>query len=171
MKKVLGDADSALLAVVIHAGNLRQVPHSAFHSLEATHMRTIISQINSQEWYDTFTKMDSVEHAMLSSLLRPYWVKGERYERELVVLKVVHERKHAWAVVLRDILSKIPVIHTNNSRVLLAIVREKLFDGKPWPVYSKHNSSSLVCLRLAIRYPFEFHPTWLQVLILTNQLD
>ena len=137
MKKVLSDADSALLAVVIHAGNLRQVPHSAFHSLEATHMRTILSQINTEEWYDTFTKMDSMEHARLANLLRPYWVKGQKYERELVVLKVIHERKHAWAVVLRDILSKFPVLSTNNSRVLLAIVREKLFDGKPWPLSGK----------------------------------
>lgn len=103
-------------------------------------MGTILSQIDNNEWYDTFTKMDSAEHAVLASLLRPYWVKGERHERELVVLKVVHERKHAWAVVLRDILSKIPVVHTNNSRVLLAIVREKLFDGTPCPLYSKQNS-------------------------------
>jgi hypothetical protein len=138
MKKVLSDADSALRAVVIHAGTARQVPHSAFHSLEATHMRTILSQINSQEWYDTFTKMDSAEHAVLENITRPHWgIKGEKYERELVVLKVVHERKNAWAVVLRDMLSKLTPLHTNNSRVLLAIIREKLINGKPGHIYGK----------------------------------
>ena len=156
MKKVLSDADSALLAVVIHAGSLRQVPHSAFHSLEATHMRTILSQINSQEWYDTFTKMDSQEHMVLGNVLRPYWIKGVKYERELVVLKVIHERKNAWALVLRDILSKFPSLHANNSRVLLAIVREKLIDGKPWPLYCKQYSTfhvTYTCSRCLFQEP------------------
>lgn len=138
MKKVLSDADSALTAAVIQAGNLKQVPHSAFHSLEATHMRTILAQINNDDWYDTFTKMDAIEHAALERLLRPCWVKGQRYDRELVVLQVVHEKKHAWALVLRDILAKFPAPYSNNSRVLLAIVREKLLDGKSLSHYCKH---------------------------------
>jgi hypothetical protein len=137
MKKVLSDSDSTLTAVVIQAGNLRHVPHSAFHSLEATHMRTILAQINNDDWYDTFTKMDAIEHAALERLLRPCWVKGQRYERELVVLKVVHEKKHAWALVIRDILAKFPAPYSNNSRVLLAIVREKLLDGKSLSLYCK----------------------------------
>ncbi len=139
MKKVLSDADSALAASLIQAGYLKDVPHSAFHPLEATHMRTILAQINNDDWYDTFTKLDAIEHAALERFLRPYWVKGQRYERELVVLKVVHEKKHAWALVLRDILAKFPAPYSNNSRVLLAIARERLLDGKSVSQYSKLN--------------------------------
>jgi hypothetical protein len=54
------------------------------------------------------------------------------------VLKVVHEKKHAWALVLRDILARFPGPYKNNSRVLLAIVREKLLDGKSLSLYCKY---------------------------------
>ena len=120
-------------------------------------MRTILSQINGDDWYNTFTKMDAIEHAVLERLLRPFWVKGERYERELVVLKVVHERKHAWAVVLRDILTKFPAPHSNNSRVLLAIIREKLFNGKPAPLYGKQTPASRAVQNSRRDDPFAFY--------------
>jgi hypothetical protein len=142
MKKVLRDAESTLLAVVIQSGSIRLVPHSAFHSLEATHMRTILSQIDNDQWYDTFTKMDHSEHVALERLLRPFWVKGEKFERELVVLKVVHERQNEWAAVLRGMVSKFPTPY--KSRVLLAIVREKLLDGKPLPMYCKQTPALLL---------------------------
>jgi hypothetical protein len=118
-------------------------------------MRTILSQINGDDWYNTFTKMDTTEHAALERLLRPFWVKGERYDRELVVLKVVHERKHAWAVVLRDILTKFPAPH--NSRVLLAIIREKLFNGKPAPLYGKQTPAFRAVQGSRRDTPFAFH--------------
>jgi hypothetical protein len=137
MKKALSDTDSHLLAVAIQGGSFRQIPHSAFHSLEATHMRTILSQLNDDTWYDTFTKMNAVEHSALERLLHP-WMKGKMYERELVVLKVIHEKKFAWAALLREIVSKYPTPYTN-SRVILAIVREKFLDGKPLPLHSKQN--------------------------------
>jgi hypothetical protein len=129
MKKALSDSDSRLLAVVIQGGTFRQVPHSAFHSLEATHMRTILSQLNGDEWYDTFTKLDTFEHSTLERLVHPYF-QGKLYERELVVLKVIHEKKvNAWASLLRDVISKYPA-HYSSNRVVLAILREKLVDSK-----------------------------------------
>jgi hypothetical protein len=139
MKKALSDSDSQLLAVVIQGGTFRQVPHSAFHSLEATHMRTILSQMKGDEWYDTFTKMDTFEHSTIERLVHTCF-QGKMYERELVVLKVIHEKKvAAWAALLRDILSKHPAPYSP-SRVVLAILREKFVDGKPMPLLgSKRN--------------------------------
>jgi hypothetical protein len=133
MKKALSDTDSHLLAVVIQGPNFRLVPHSAFHSLEATHMRTILSQLNDDTWYNTFTKMDAVEHSSLDRLIHPF-VKGKIYERELVVLKVIHEKKFAWAALLRA--APPPPLYSN-SRVILAIVREKFLDGNSLPLHGK----------------------------------
>lgn len=134
---MLSDTDSHLLAVVIQGHSLRQVPHSAFHSLEATHMRTILSQLNDDSWYDTFTKMNAAENSSLDRLLHP-WIKGKMYERELVALKVVHEDKFAWGALIRDVMSKYPVPYSNG-RTILAIAREKFLDGKPLPLQGKQN--------------------------------
>jgi hypothetical protein len=46
MRKTLCDVNSQLLAFAIKEGGHRLIPHSVFHTLEATHMRTIISQVS-----------------------------------------------------------------------------------------------------------------------------
>jgi hypothetical protein len=143
MKKVLSDAGSTLTAITIQGGNIGQVPHSEFHSLEETHMPTILSQINGNDWYKTFTELNSIERATLEGLLRPFRLDGERSVRELIVLKVVHERKHAP--------------HSNNGRVLLAIVREKLFNGKPAPLHCKQTPASRAVQGSRCDTLFAFH--------------
>lgn len=69
---------------------MRQVPHSAFHSLEATHMKTILSQLNDNSWYQNFTSLNQVEHTALHRVLYP-WADGKVHEREMVVLQVLKE--------------------------------------------------------------------------------
>lgn len=140
MRKAVSDSDSRLVAVVFTSGNMREVPHSAFHSLEATHMRTILSQLNGNEWYDTFAKLDHTEHRLLEKLLHPpppgnsllgLTEAQMKNDRDLVVLKIMQEKKYAWDALIRDVVRKYPA-HIN--RVVLAIVREKLVDGKPQPI-------------------------------------
>lgn len=119
------------MAYVVQRHDLRQVPHSAFHTLEATHMKTILSQLNGSEWYKTFNSLDTYEHALISRLLHP-WMNGKVYERELVVLKVLEQnRLSAWMALLGELLRNRPFPYLANGRVLLAIVREKFVDGKP----------------------------------------
>ncbi|KAH9222107.1 hypothetical protein DL95DRAFT_381418, partial [Leptodontidium sp. 2 PMI_412] len=104
MKKALGDSDSHLRAFVLRGHETRLVPHSAFHTLEATHMRTILSQLNDNTWYKTFTTLDHVEHQTMERLIHPF-VMGKMHERDVVVLKVLEENKpNAWVVLLRDLL-------------------------------------------------------------------
>ncbi len=99
-------------------------------------MRTILSQLNDDTWYDTFTTMNASEYAAVERLLHP-WIKGQIHERQLVVLKVIHEKKEsAWVALLRDTFTKNPA-PCGNGRVILAIVREKFLDGKPLPFNGK----------------------------------
>ncbi|PVH86049.1 hypothetical protein DL98DRAFT_26694 [Cadophora sp. DSE1049] len=136
MKKSLGDSDSHLRAFVLRGHETRLVPHSAFHTLEATHMRTILAQLNDNTWYKTFTMLNQVEHQTVERLVYPF-VMGKMHERDIVVLKVLQENKpSAWMVLLRDILKSHPVPQRSNDRVILAIMREKLLDGKPLPPIS-----------------------------------
>jgi hypothetical protein len=132
MKKTLSDTESHLNAFVFQRHDFRPVPHSAFHSLEATHMKTILSQINDNEWYKTFTTLDNWEHATLDRLLHP-WALGKIQEREVVVLKVLQQnRLSAWMALLSELLRSRPFPNANG-RVILAITREKFLDGKPLP--------------------------------------
>jgi len=133
MKRVLSDTDSYLSAFLIRCTDFRQVPHSAFHSLEATHMRTILSQMNDNSWYKTFSSLSSLEYHTLSRLIHPFACCTED-EKEVVVLKVVQESKlNAWMALFRDGLPRHPYPHNTNNRIILAILREKLVDGKRAP--------------------------------------
>jgi hypothetical protein len=129
MRRALSDTESYLMAYVIQKHDLREVPHSAFHSLEATHMKTILSQLNDNTWYKTFTTLNTFENQSLQRLLHP-WVNGKIYDREMVVLKVLHANKlNAWMFLLTELLRNQRM--GGDGRILLAIVREKLVDGKP----------------------------------------
>ncbi|KAL2061793.1 hypothetical protein VTL71DRAFT_7171 [Oculimacula yallundae] len=133
MKKALGDTDSILRAFVIRGHETRLVPHSAFHTLETTHMQTILSQLNDNTWYKTFSTLKPAEHQSIDRLLNPF-VLGKTHERNIVVLKVLEDNgPSVWMVFLRDLIKKFPTPHGANDRVILAIVREKLVDGKPLP--------------------------------------
>lgn len=130
MKKSLGDSDSHLRAFVLRGHETRLVPHSAFHTLEATHMRTILAQLNDNTWYKTFTMLNQVEHQTVERLLHPS-VMGKMYERDIVVLKILRENKpSAWVLLLQNLFKSDPVTQGSNNRVILAIMREKLHDGK-----------------------------------------
>ena len=136
MKKVLSDTESHLNAFVFQKYDYRPVPHSAFHSLEATHMKTILSQMNDNEWYKTFTTLDAMEHVTLDRLLHP-WALGKFYEREVVVLKVLQQNRfNAWISLLTEVLRNRPFPNTKG-RVILAITRETLVNGKPLPISPK----------------------------------
>lgn len=132
MRQALCTADSHLLAFVIQRHDIRQVPHSAFHSLEVTHMKTILSQLNDNTWYQNFTTLNQSEHEALHRVLYP-WKDGRVHEREMVALKTVKNEKKlvAWVALLKELLNKHPFPPMSGGRVLLAIVREKLVDGKP----------------------------------------
>lgn len=128
MKKALSDTDSHLMAFVIQGYNKRLVPHSAFHSLETTHMRTILSQLNDDTWYKTFTSLNQTEHNVLHRIMYPY-VSGKTHERQVVVLKLLNENKlSAWTSLLKQ---GIQGHHLPEARSVLAIVREQLINGEP----------------------------------------
>lgn len=137
MRKALCDTDSHLLAFMIQNSGPRLIPHSAFHSLESTHMRTILTQLNDDTWYTTYTSLNPHENMLLHNILYP-WVNGKTHERNIVALKVVKEqvKPSAWLALLRELR---PNTGPNNGRpqppppgrVLLAIVREQFVDGKP----------------------------------------
>lgn len=136
MRQTLNDTETALTAFVIQKGLARMVPHSAFHSLEATHMKTVLSQLNDNSWYKTFSTLETSEHHTLARLLQP-WVHGKMHKRELVVLKVVQQnRLNAWMVLLSELLRNQPHPRGGSGRVILAICRERLVDGKPLPSFS-----------------------------------
>jgi len=131
MRQTLSDAETQLTAFVISQYSSRAVPHSAFHSLEATHMKTILSQLNNNSWYKTYSTLEASEHATLDRMLHP-WFKGKIHERELVVLKVLQQnRLNAWVVLANELFRGRSFSEDGSGRVLLAICREKLVDGKP----------------------------------------
>lgn len=134
MKRTLKDNESQLVAFVFDEDGFKMIPHSVFHSLEATHMKTILSQLHDNTWYNTFTTLNPDEHKILSQIMSPgAGGQGSRIpDRELVVLKLLREEKYT-----RDsnILSWVPRarLYPNGAvdRTLLVILREKLIDGKP----------------------------------------
>ncbi|KAF5874344.1 uncharacterized protein Bfra_004349 [Botrytis fragariae] len=129
MRKVLESTSSGLDAFLIQGYDIRPIPHSAFHSLEATHMRTILSQLNDNSWLETFSSLTRSEHSTLGIALCPF---GQtKLRREVVVLKVLQENKNnVWMRLIAN-KSVTPILPQNsNGRIILAIVREHLDDGK-----------------------------------------
>lgn len=131
MRRTLSDTESRLIAFIIQGHTLREVPHSIFHSLETTHMKTILSQLHDDTWYQTFSTLDIKEHSCLRRVL--YHLSERRvHEREIVVLKVVEEDKlNVGTTLLNGLRLSQQSLDEAGGRRLLAIVREKLADGKP----------------------------------------
>ncbi|KAK0128907.1 hypothetical protein ONS95_000853 [Cadophora gregata] len=133
IQKSLGDSDSHLRAFIIRGHEMRLVPHSTFHSLESTHMCTILTQLNDNTWYKTFTTLNQVDHQTVERLVHPFFM-GKMYERDIIALKVLQENKpNAWMWLLRDVSTFRPASQGAYDRVILAIMREQLIDGKPLP--------------------------------------
>jgi hypothetical protein len=134
MRKALSDTESRLMAFVIQGSSNKAIPHSSFHSLEATHMRTILSQLRSDAWYKTFTALDSAEHMALGRITQ-FFSGGKTYNREVLVLKIIKEtpRLTAWTALLGDLRrgNTYSTDSYGDSRTVLAIVRDQLVDGKP----------------------------------------
>lgn len=94
-------------------------------------MKTILSQLHDDTWYKTFSTLDSFEHTAVNALLHPYY-QGKMHERDLVVLKVLQQNKlNAWMVLLSELLRNQPFPRGSSGRIILAIFKEKLVDGKP----------------------------------------
>ncbi|KAH8590496.1 hypothetical protein B0O99DRAFT_598966 [Bisporella sp. PMI_857] len=130
MRQTLSNDEHHLTAFVISRQFSRAIPHSAFHSLESTHLRTILCQLNSSDWYKTFTTLDATEAVTLNRLTKQ-WVAGNSCDRELLVLKVLHEnRANRWMVRLSEFKHEHPISYREKGRTILAICREKLVDGK-----------------------------------------
>jgi hypothetical protein len=134
MQKALYDTNSHLLAFIIQGSSQYAIPHSAFHSLETTHMRTILSQLGNDSWCKTFTSLNMVEHLTLARVTCPF-AFGKPHNREVLVLKVIKEEPKltAWTALLRDIRrgSAYSSATYRDGRIILAIVREQFVDGKP----------------------------------------
>jgi len=134
MQKALADTDSHLMAFVIQGPSQNVIPHSSFHSLETTHMRTILSQLGDDAWCKTFSSLHPLEHATLSRIIHPF-ANGKFHDRQVLALKVIKERSRitAWTALLGDIRrgnAYSTSAHRDN-RIILAIVREQFVDGKP----------------------------------------
>jgi hypothetical protein len=130
MKRTLSDANASLTAFIIQHRELRKVPHSAFHSLEYTHMRTILWQLKDNTWFKTFSDLTDAEHDAMENLLRKFLQDGKWFQRELVVLKIMQENKYnAWMRVMEECMGlESGKPHHENYRIILAIVREKQCD-------------------------------------------
>ncbi|KAG9230464.1 hypothetical protein BJ875DRAFT_487931 [Amylocarpus encephaloides] len=130
MQQALCDTDSYLMAFVVQGHGCRLVPHSVFHSLEATHMRTILSQLNDDTWYKTFASLSSIENNVLGRILRPQ----DLPQRQMVVLKAIIEegKPSAWMALARQPRRRTPApAPMLPCRTILAILRAPLVDGKP----------------------------------------
>ncbi|KAF7887189.1 uncharacterized protein EAF02_003836 [Botrytis sinoallii] len=120
MKKVLESTSSVLDAFLIQGYDVRPIPHSAFHSLETTHMRTILSQLNDNSWLETFSNLTRVEHSTLGIALCP--CGQTKLRREVVVLKVLQENKNNLWMRLIANKSVTPLLpQHSNGRIILAI--------------------------------------------------
>jgi len=130
MKRTLSDANASLTAFIVQHRELRKVPHSAFHSLEYTHMRTILWQLKDNTWFKTFSDLTDAEHDAMENLLRKFSQDGKWFQRELVVLKIMQENKYnAWMRVMEECMGlESGKPHHENYRIILAIVREKQCD-------------------------------------------
>lgn len=126
MKRTLADDNASLAAYVIQGGDFFKVPHSAFHSLEYTHMRTILSQLQDNSWFKTFSDLRDREHDALTDLGLKRMENGKWLKRELVVLKVLQENKlNAWVRVVESCMGLDEFLPQHeNDRIILAIVRD-----------------------------------------------
>ena len=131
MKRTLADADASLKAFIVQHRQLRKVPHSAFHSLEYTHMRTILWQLKDNTWFKTFSDLTDAEHDSMENMLQKFYQDGKWFQRELVVLKIMQENKYnAWMRIIEDCMGlEYGKPHHENYRIILAIVREKQCEG------------------------------------------
>jgi len=127
MRRVLEDSNASLTAFVINNFEYRKIPHSAFHSLEYTHMRTILSQLNDSSWFKTFSDLTDCEHDTLSAIVGKHYTEGEIVNRELVVLKVLRRNRiNAWVRLVEYAMRTHNFLpQFENYRIVLAIVREK----------------------------------------------
>lgn len=130
MKRTLSDTNASLTAFIVQNRESRKVPHSAFHSLEYTHMRTILWQLKDNTWFKTFSDLTDSEHNTMEKILQKFPQDGKWFQRELVVLKVMQENKYnAWMRVMEDCMGlEWGKPHHENYRIILAIVREKQCD-------------------------------------------
>ncbi len=130
MKRTLSDANASLKAFIVQREEFRKVPHSAFHSLEYTHMRTILWQLKDNTWFKTFSDLTEAEHDAMEKMLLKFWQDGKWFQRELVVLKIMQDNKYnAWMRVIEDCMGlEWGKPHHENYRIILAIVREKQCD-------------------------------------------
>ena len=112
------------------------VPHSALHSLESTHLKTILAH---NAWYETYKTLDAPERTTLHNLLQtllPFSPVNTR-KRELVSLKVLQGNKaNRWLHLCADLLRGSTVsprgpLPVALGRSILVICRENLVDGKP----------------------------------------
>jgi hypothetical protein len=142
MKRTLADTNASLTAFIVQFNEFRQVPHSAFHSLEYTHMRAILSQLKDDTWFKTFSDLIEKEHETMDRLLQKFWRDGKWFRRELVVLKIMQQNRfNAWMRVIEECMGlQYTKPHHENYRILLAIVREKECD--PDHIIASPNTST-----------------------------
>ncbi|RDW91056.1 hypothetical protein BP5796_02221 [Coleophoma crateriformis] len=135
---VLAATDSKLSAYLIQTNMLREIPHSAFHTLESTHLRALLfhGSNTSNGWYKTFCKLTNDEHRQLDGVLHQRDANGVLRHREIVVLQVAKQNKaNMWLRMLVRRLGngtrvELPV-EVRNNRVILAIMREKISENIP----------------------------------------
>jgi len=93
-------------------------------------MRTILAQLNDDSWYKTFTSLNSTENQALQQVIRPLSLDPSM-QREVVVLKVIEQNRFgSWMVLLKELIHNPAAKNLAGNRVLLAIVREKMVNGK-----------------------------------------
>ncbi|KAH8591866.1 hypothetical protein B0O99DRAFT_744109 [Bisporella sp. PMI_857] len=80
--QTLSNGQYQLTAFVISREGRYIIPDNAFHSLVETHVWTILSQLNSGDWYKTLIALNQ------STLLNPLElsINGKSYKRELLVV-------------------------------------------------------------------------------------
>ncbi|RDW58096.1 hypothetical protein BP6252_13507 [Coleophoma cylindrospora] len=135
---VLAATGSKLSAYLIQTNMLREIPHSAFHTLESTHLRALLlhGSNTSNDWYKTFCKLTNDEHRQLDGVLHQRDANGVLRHREIVVLQVAKQNKaNVWLRMLARRLgngtrAELPV-EARNNRVILAIMREKISENIP----------------------------------------
>ncbi|PQE28936.1 hypothetical protein CJF30_00003963 [Rutstroemia sp. NJR-2017a BBW] len=132
MKAVLENTQCVLQAFLIENQDIHPIPHSSFHSLEATHMRDILSQLNGNSWFETYSRLTPHEHDTLDAAIYQGLDPSEKAKREVVVLKLLQQNKaNAWLRLLTQKLgSEFVFPHHITERVILVILREQLVDGE-----------------------------------------
>ncbi|PQE31691.1 hypothetical protein CJF32_00007189 [Rutstroemia sp. NJR-2017a WRK4] len=132
MKAVLENTQCVLQAFLIENQDIHPIPHSSFHSLEATHMRDILSQLNGNSWFETYSRLTPHEHDTLDAAIYQGLDPNEKAKREVIVLKLLQQNKaNAWLRLLTTKLGSEHIFpHHISERVVLVILREQLVDGE-----------------------------------------